>query len=126
MNSGARAFTIAVAMALPLGLCACEGPRARWAPAGGDAERGERVIASFGCGACHAIPGVRGAHGDVGPSLAGFARRTFIGGGIPNVPAQLVSWILDPPALAPDTAMPGLGLTEREARDAAAYLYTLD
>jgi cytochrome c1 len=42
------------------------------------------------------------------------------------VPDRLVPWILDPRALDPDTAMPGLGLTEREARDAAAYLYTLD
>jgi cytochrome c2 len=126
VSPGARAWAVVVATILPLAVSSCEAPHAGWAPAGADADRGKRVIASFGCGACHAIPGVRAARGDVGPSLAGFARRTFIGGAIPNVPDRLVLWILDPRALNPDTAMPGLGLTEREARDAAAYLYTLD
>jgi hypothetical protein len=32
---------------------------------------------------------------------------------------------LNPPAIDPLTAMPATGISEAEARDAAAYLYTL-
>ena len=37
----------------------------------------------------------------------------------------LVAWLRDPPAISPGTAMPNLDLTEAQARDMAAYLYTL-
>jgi cytochrome c1 len=92
---------------------------------GGDPAVGARVIARTGCGACHAIPGIRGARGIVGPPLDGFARRTLIAGVAPNRPAVLVRWVRDAPSLAPETAMPRLPLDEREAIDVAAYLYTL-
>jgi cytochrome c1 len=85
-----------------------------------------RVIREFGCGTCHAIPGVRGARGTVGPPLVTWSRRTYIAGTLPNAPENLVRWVLDPPSIQPATAMPRLGLNERQARDVAAYLYTLD
>lgn len=93
----------------------------------GDAGRGRALIVSgqYGCAACHAISGVRNARGIVGPRLDGFARRSFIAGVAPNRPGQLVAFLQDPPAIAPGTAMPMLGLTETEARDVAAFLYTL-
>jgi len=91
----------------------------------GSPERGARLIQSVSCGACHSIPGVPGAHGHVGPPLDSFARRTYIAGVLPNTPANLVKWVMDPPAIAATTAMPVLGLTPAEARDIAAYLYTL-
>ena len=53
------------------------------------------------------------------------SRRTFIGGEIPNSPANLVRWIEAPESIEPRTGMPHLGLTPLEARDVAAYLYTL-
>jgi cytochrome c len=37
-----------------------------------------------------------------------------------------VCWLVDPPAMKADTAMPAVGLGERDARDIAAYLYTLE
>jgi cytochrome c1 len=74
---------------------------------------------------CHTIPGVLGARGIVGPPLTAFAHRAFIGGTIPNTPTNLVRWVLDPPAVDPRTAMPDLGLREQQARDVAAFLYTL-
>jgi cytochrome c len=37
-----------------------------------------------------------------------------------------VRWILDPPAMKPATAMPVVGLTEAQARDAVAYLWSLE
>jgi cytochrome c2 len=92
---------------------------------GGDAERGRALVAAYQCGVCHAIPGVRGARGTVGPPLAGFARRSFIGGQVPNTAENLIRWIQDPPALAPDTAMPAIGLGDAQARDVAAFLYEL-
>lgn len=92
---------------------------------GGDAQRGAQVIQQFGCGACHTIPGVSGANGLVAPPLLWWSRRTFIAGELPNTPENLVRWIRSPESVEPKTAMPALGLTDQQARDAAAYLYTL-
>jgi cytochrome c1 len=102
---------------------------ARGAPAlkveGGDAARGERAIAAYGCGTCHMIPGIREATGMVGPPLTAFARRTIIAGRMPNTADALVRWIRTPQEVDPGTAMPDLNVTERDAKDIAAYLYTL-
>jgi hypothetical protein len=68
---------------------------------------------------------VSGAIGAVGPPLSDFAARGFIAGVVPNYPGYLVRWVMDPPALAPQTAMPDVGVEEQDARDIAAYLYTL-
>jgi cytochrome c2 len=35
----------------------------------------------------------------------------------------MVRWLMHPQALIPGTGMPELGMTERDARDIAAYLY---
>jgi cytochrome c1 len=51
--------------------------------------------------------------------------RTFIAGALPNTTENMVRWLRDPPALDANTAMPDLGVTERDARDIAAYLDTL-
>ncbi|MCR0983958.1 c-type cytochrome [Roseomonas populi] len=93
--------------------------------AGADTERGRAVIAARGCGACHVIPGVRGATSWAGPPLTEWSRRGYLAGQHPNSPENLVAWLRDPQAMAPGSAMPNLGLTEAEARDAAAYLFTL-
>jgi cytochrome c len=94
-------------------------------PTGGRVEEGRQTIAAFGCGACHTIPGVRGANGLVGPPLLWWSRRTYIAGELPNTPDNMVRWIRDPQRVEPGTAMPALGLTDQQARDVAAYLYTL-
>jgi cytochrome c len=91
----------------------------------GNAERGRELIAGFGCGACHTIPGIRGARGMVGPPLVALGRRTHIAGRLPNHPDLLVEWLRDPPALNPWTLMPNVGADEVQARHMAAYLYTL-
>lgn len=93
--------------------------------AGGEAARGPAAIARYGCGTCHVIPGARDAEGLVGPPLTRFAHRAYVGGLLPNRPDNLVAWIRDPKRFSPATAMPALGLSEQEARDIAAYLYTL-
>lgn len=95
------------------------------ASTGGNPDRGVAVMREVGCGSCHTIPGVREARGKVAPPLTFFAERTFIAGRVPNTPSNLVLWIRNPPAIDPSTAMPRLGLSEQQARDVAAYLYTL-
>ena len=91
----------------------------------GDPDRGAELIAKVDCGVCHRIPGIVRARGRVGPPLTNFAERAFIAGQIPNSPETLVHWIQNPPSLVPNTAMPALGISEPDARDIAAYLYTL-
>lgn len=92
---------------------------------GGDVERGKQTIEAMGCGACHMIDGVTGAHGRVGPPLTGVASRSMLAGELPNTPENMMRWIEDPPAINPNTAMPNLGVKPQEARDIVAYLYTL-
>jgi len=117
-----------LSMAAILLLTTCTGGRTERAyipHTGGTAAAGKALIAQHDCGSCHLIPGVRGANGLVAPPLLSFARRTFIAGEVPNSPANLVKWIMSPPSIEPGTAMPVLGLSEDEARNVAAYLYTL-
>jgi cytochrome c1 len=90
---------------------------------GGDARHGREVIEAVHCGACHTIPGVPGAHGVIAPPLTDFAARTFIAGELPNTAANLIAWVRDPRSIEPSTAMPAVGLGDRDARDVAAYLY---
>ncbi|MGH8585448.1 MAG: c-type cytochrome [Gammaproteobacteria bacterium] len=92
---------------------------------GADPEAGRAAIERYDCGVCHTIPGIRGARGVVGPPLDAFSRRVYIAGKFSNRKEILERWIQDPPALAPETAMPNLGVEEQEARDMAAYLYRL-
>jgi cytochrome c1 len=112
-----------------LALAACKGsygtPPYAAVQTGGDPDRGETLIVNKHCGVCHTIPGIRGANGVVAAPLTQFALRTYIGGEVPNTPANLIKWIRDPRDIEPRTAMPALGLDEFEARDVAAYLYTL-
>lgn len=61
----------------------------------------------------------------MGPPLNFFARRTYIAGELPNTPENLFRWIRSPQSVEPNTAMPNLGLSEEQARDVVAYLYTL-
>lgn len=92
---------------------------------GADPDRGREVMAAIECGVCHEIPGILGADGIVGPSLEQFGRRKLIAGVVPNEPSVLAQWVRDAPSLAPQTGMPDLPITQDQARDVAAYLYTL-
>lgn len=97
-----------------------------WEIEGADPLRGRAAVERHGCGACHVIPGIRQAQGRVGPQLADFGNQVYIAGMLANRPENLVAWIHNPQQVNPDTAMPNLGVTEEEARDIAAFLYTLD
>ncbi len=92
----------------------------------GDAKAGRRATTQYLCATCHTIPGIVSANQHVGPPLAGIGRRAFIGGVLTNTPDNMVRWLKDPQSVDPLSAMPALGLTDQDARDVAAFLYTLD
>ena len=91
----------------------------------GDAGNGKQLLSSYGCGACHAIPGVRNADGKVGPPLTAFRDRGYIAGKLVNTPDNLKHWIQDPQGVDPGVDMPEMGVTDQDAMDMVAYLYTL-
>jgi cytochrome c len=89
----------------------------------GDASLASPIFRKFGCAGCHTIPGIPGADGQVGGSLAGLSKRVYVGGVLTNTPDHLVQWIVSPETFSPRTAMPTTGISDAEARDLAAYLY---
>ena len=110
---------------LALMLTACGHGEPQTPIAGGDHARGREYFERFGCGSCHKAPGLATAQGQVGPSLDGVANRAYVGGVLPNTPENLIAFIRFPQKFVPQGAMPDLGASESEARDMAAYLYTL-
>jgi len=122
---------VSLALLALLLLIACNGTpsasmkRQGAALAGGDPDRGAADIAHYGCGACHTIPGIVGARGVVGPTLASLRSRMYIAVKLRNEPANLEHWIANPHAIDPQSAMPVLGVSQADAVDIAAYLYSL-
>lgn len=56
-------LVLTLALALALGACSQADTK------------GMAAITKYGCGGCHVVPGIAGAKGVVGPSLAGFANH---------------------------------------------------
>jgi cytochrome c2 len=119
-----RPLLTLVSAAVLLAACA-QAPGTPAALGGGDPGRGAVLLVREACGACHVIPGIQEADGEVGPPLTGMARRTIIAGVLPNTPENMARWIRDPQRVVPGNAMPDVGLSEPQARDMAAYLATL-
>jgi len=85
-------------------------------------ERGRQLVDSVGCRACHAVaPGEVatpiGVSKDYGPNLTKVGLKTS--------PRFLYWWIKDPRGYNPESRMPSLRLSDREARDIVAYLLSL-
>jgi cytochrome c2 len=91
---------------------------------GGNLDRAPALLRRYGCGGCHTIPGLPGADGKVAPPLEGLRERIYIAGKVQNTPENLIRWIVSPQALVPGSAMPQTGISESEARDVAAFLYS--
>ncbi len=92
----------------------------------GNASRGREMIGQYGCNVCHAIPGIEGPQGSLGPSLAGVASRPRISQArVQNTPQNLVQFIQNPSSMNPQSSMPPIGLAPGDAQDIAAYLMTL-
>ena len=90
----------------------------------GPAAAGKAVFAGSACVGCHTIQGV--SAGVLGPDLTHFgSRRTLAAGMWPNTPENVTEWVKDPQRLKPGVKMPGLGLTDEQAKAIAAYLIGL-
>ena len=90
-------------------------------PPRGNAERGQALVESVGCLACHIT--------EDQDRLAAGTRRTF-GQPLQNIGNKtsyewLFDWVRDPRHFSSETYMPDLRLTNREAADIATYLTTL-
>ena len=60
-----------------------------------------------------------------GPNLTNIGLRpTLAGAAIPNSPQTMVAWLMNPRAVKPDARMPNLGLTQQEAQDLTAFLFS--
>lgn len=117
------AMTPASYQALPTAGSGRAGADGMGAPAAvPDRARGRIALTQYACHSCHLIPGVTGPLTFVGPSLQGMAQRSFIAGTLPRSQENLVRWIMAPQQVKPGSAMPQLGVSERDARDMAAYL----
>jgi cytochrome c len=124
MHAWFRKLSVALCVAAGV-VCGCQQGSTAIAGTASAANRGRTIIARYGCGKCHTIPGIQGAHGVVGPPLQSIARRTYIAGNFANTPDTLTQWIMTPQKMKPKTAMPSLNLSEPQARDVVAYLETL-
>jgi cytochrome c2 len=91
---------------------------------GGNIARGQQAARELGCVACHIMPGIRGPRSRVGPPLEDFALRHFVAGAADNTPQNVQQFIRDPRSIAPRSAMPKLDVSEAQARDLAAYLFS--
>lgn len=83
------------------------------------------LMIHYGCPTCHVIPGVPGAVGKVGPSLAALPQRSYLAGVLPNTPANLERWMMHPQKFQPGIAMPEMGVSPADARQIAAFLETM-
>ena len=90
-------------------------------PPQGDAKAGKQLVDSVGCLGCHVT--------EEKDRAAAGPRRTFgqplqgVGGKTTYV--WLYNWVKDPKHYSPETYMPNLRLTDREAADVATYLFSL-
>jgi len=92
-------------------------------PFKGDPENGRLLASSYGCMGCHQIQPIEDPNynstiqqlrTEQGPNLVGLGSKT--------TKKWLFNWLKDPYSYHPDTKMPNLRLSDREAADIAAYL----
>ena len=98
-------------------------------------QRGQQLITTKACVACHAISGTN-MRGTLGPNLTRFGARRYVGAGArPNTLENVVAWIRAPQSVKPGVLMPGAregaagmpatGLSDDEIHAIAAYLMSL-
>ncbi len=120
----AGAITVVALVAVPAWMSQQQSKTVARVVTGGDPDRAPELLRRYGCAGCHTISGVSGADGEVGPPLSGLIHRVYVGGVATNTPDHLVQWITSPQSLSPQSVMPPSGISEAEARDVAAYLYS--
>lgn len=104
-----------------------EPPSAPVTEAGGnDSAAAETMFIGRGCGACHILSGIPGAVGTIGPALDGVASKDMIAATLEVSLDNFKTWLADPGAVKPGTAMPNLGLAPEDVDVLAAWLMTLE
>ncbi len=91
-------------------------------PLVGDVKKGEELVSSIGCFACHQVQpqktdqarNAENLHREHGPNLIGLGSKTS--------KEWIYSWLKDPNRYHPQTRMPNLRLSDQEAADIAQYL----
>jgi len=89
----------------------------------GNAARGQELVESVGCNACHVATDEErarrqdGRSYDIGPDLATVGLKTS--------EEWIYDWVKNPKHFAPETQMPNLRLSDQEAADIAAYIKDL-
>jgi cytochrome c2 len=91
-----------------------------------DSAAAETLFIDKGCGACHVLSTVPGAVGTIGPALDGVASRDLIAGTLEVSLDNFKTWLENPGAVKPGTAMPTLGLPADDLDVLAAWLMTLE
>ena len=95
-------------------------------PASPAAVAGQRLFVADQCASCHTIRGTSASYGTVGPDLTHLATRSSLAAAtIPNTPAELERWILNPQSIKPGDRMPDLGLSRAAAGEIVVYLDSL-
>jgi cytochrome c oxidase subunit 2 len=91
-------------------------------PTGADAMRGRALFLSSNCAQCHSVRGTA-AVGSLGPDLTHVGSRSLLAAGtVPNEPAKLAAWIVDPQSLKSGSTMPSSRLPPEDVRALVAYL----
>jgi len=98
----------------------------------GDPNNGQKLFTDSkfyppsGCGSCHTLLGYTTGAYPGAPNLTNVSLRpTLAGETLQNTPAQLKAWIMDPPSQKRDARMPKLNVSDQEATDLAAFIYSL-
>lgn len=81
-------------------------------PVKGDAEKGKKLVETFGCLGCHTANGK--AANDHGPELSNLGSKV--------TPDWLYTWLKNPKHYSPTTRMPDLRLSDEEASHITSYL----
>jgi cytochrome c oxidase subunit 2 len=77
------------------------------------------------CGSCHALRGTS-ARGNIGPDLTHLMTRRTLGAlTIPNTPADLRAWVLDPQQFKPGNKMPALNIPGPQFTQLMTFLRSL-
>lgn len=82
------------------------------------AGQGKQLFVAKGCAACHGAV----LQGGAGPNLQHFASKADIVGVAPLNTENLTKWLSDPAGVKPGTAMPKLGLGDRDLEALVAFL----
>ncbi len=88
----------------------------------GNEENGKKLISEIGCLACHGVEGLEDQSKKInayaGPYLSGTGSK------IKN-PNFMVTWLMEPSHFSPESIMPSMRLSKKEANDITAYLTSL-